>query len=108
MDLKWALAIGLEAGFWVMLAAFLVVRYRYGIESATRWFVIGVVIDTVGLAALGVWDYTETGRVNSYTMFIVALLIYALGWGHQDLKRLDGWMARKVKPRRRGRTPTSA
>ena len=98
MDLKWALAIGLEAGFWLMLVAFLVLRYRYGMESVTRWFVVGVVLDTAGLVALGVWDYASTGQVNSYTMFIVALLIYAFGWGHKDMQRLDAWMQRKLRP----------
>lgn len=93
------LAIGLEAGFWTMLAAFLLIRYRFGVESITRWFVIGVVIDTAGIAALGVWDYAATGQVSTYTMFIVALLAYGLIWGKQDLRRLDAWMARKVRRR---------
>ena len=48
MELKWALAIGFEAAFWLMLAAFLVLRYRFEIESVTRLFVIGVVLDTAG------------------------------------------------------------
>lgn len=98
MDLKWALAIGLEAGFWLMLAAFLVLRYRYGMEGVTRWFVIGVVLDTAGLLALGVWDYATTGHVSGYTVFIVALLAYALTFGHRDMRRLDAWMARKLSP----------
>ena len=36
MELKWILAIGLEAAFWLMLATFLVLRYRYGMEGMTR------------------------------------------------------------------------
>ena len=96
MDVKWILAIGLEAGFWIMLAAFLILRYRYGMEGVTRLFVIGVVVDTAGLLSLGVWDYLSTGNVSSYTLFIAALLVYALVWGKKDLKRLDAWMARKL------------
>lgn len=99
MDVKWILAIGLEAGFWLMLAAFLVLRYRYGMEGVTRLFVIGVVLDTAGLVALGVWDFASTGEVNAYTLFIGALLLYALTAGKRDLKRLDAWMARKITPR---------
>ena len=98
MDVKWILAIGLEAGFWIMLAAFLILRYRYGMEGVTRLFVIGVVVDTAGLLGLGVWDYLSTGNVSSYTLFIAALLVYALVWGKKDLKRLDAWMARKLTP----------
>ncbi len=100
MDVKWILAIGLEAGFWLMLAAFLVLRYRYGMEGVTRLFVIGAVLDTAGLLGLGVWDYLATGTVSSYTLFVTALLIYALVWGKKDLRRLDAWMARKLAPRR--------
>jgi hypothetical protein len=100
MELKWILAIALEAGFWIMLAAFLVLRYRYGMEGVTRLFVIGVVLDTAGLLALAVWDFASTGNVNAYTIFIGALLAYALTAGKKDMKRLDAWMSRKLSPRR--------
>jgi hypothetical protein len=101
MELKWILAIALEAGFWIMLAAFLVLRYRYGMEGITRLFVVGVVADTLGIVGLGVWDFANAGDVSGYTLFIAALLAYALTWGKKDLRRLDAWMARKVRPRRR-------
>jgi hypothetical protein len=100
MELKWILAIALEAAFWIMLAAFLVLRYRYGMEGVTRLFVIGVVLDTTGLLGLAVWDFASTGNVNAYTLFIGALLVYALTAGKKDMKRLDVWMARKLSPRR--------
>jgi hypothetical protein len=103
MELKWILAIGLEAGFWIMLAAFLILRYRYRLEGITRFFVVGVVLDTLGIIALGVWDFANTGDVSAYTLFIAALLVYALTWGKKDLRRLDGWMARRVRPRRAAR-----
>src|ERR687895_1479587 len=100
MELKWILAIGLEAAFWIMLAAFLVLRYRYGMEGVTRLFVIGVVLDTAGLLALAIWDFAANGQVNTYTIFIGAILIYALTAGKRDMKRLDAWMERKLAPRR--------
>jgi drug/metabolite transporter (DMT)-like permease len=84
-----------------MLAAFLVLRYRYEVEGVTRWFVIGVVLDTVGILALGVWDFVESGRVSGYTLFIAALLGYSLTFGKKDMRRLDRWMAGKLRPSRR-------
>ena len=102
MELKWILAVALEAGFWIMLAAFLVLRYRYGMERVTRLFVIGVVLDTAGLLALGVWDFVATGNVNAYTLFIAGILVYALTLGKRDMARLDAWMSRRLSPRRRG------
>jgi hypothetical protein len=101
MELKWILAIALEAGFWLMLAAFLVLRYRYGMESITRLFVIGVILDTAGILALGVWDLAQTGKVSLYTAFIAALLVYGLTAGKEHLRRLDRWMASTLRPSRR-------
>ena len=101
MGIKWILAIGLELAFWVMLAAFLVLRYRFGMEGITRLFVIGVVLDTAGILALGIWDFAETGAVSSYTILIVALLGYSLTFGKKDMRRLDRWMARRLRPSRR-------
>jgi hypothetical protein len=100
MELKWILAIALEAGFWLMLAAFLVLRYRYGMESITRLFVIGVVIDTAGIVALGVWDFVNTGHVNAYTAFIAALVAYGITSGKKHFVALDSWMARRIGPKR--------
>jgi hypothetical protein len=108
MELKWILAVALEAGFWIMLAAFLVLRYRYGMEGVTGLFVIGVVLDTAGLLALGVWDFAATGNVSAYTLFIAGLLLYALTAGKRDLKRLDAWMARRLTPRGRRARPAWA
>jgi hypothetical protein len=98
MELKWILAIGFELAFWAMLAAFLVLRYRYGMEGITRAFVIGVVLDTAGILALGVWDFAATGRVSVYTAFIAALVLYSLTAGKEHLRRLDLWMAVKLRP----------
>jgi hypothetical protein len=105
MALKWALAIGFELAFWLMLASFLVLRYRYRVEGVTRLFVIGVVLDTAGILALGVWDFAETGTVSVYTAFIAALVVYSLTVGKEHLRRLDRWMAASLRPAPRLRRP---
>jgi hypothetical protein len=96
MELKWILAIGLEAAFWLMLATFLVLRYRYRMEGITRAFAIGAVLDTAGIVALGVWDYAETGTVSSYTLFVAAIVVCGLTAGRNDLRRLDRWRDKGV------------
>jgi hypothetical protein len=101
VELKWILAIGLEAAFWLMLAGFLVLRYRYGMESLTRPFIVGVVLNTAAIVALGVWDLLETGKVSGYTIFIVALVVYSLTVGKRDLRRLYRWMASRLRPSQR-------
>jgi hypothetical protein len=101
MEIKWILAIALEATFWIMLAAFLVLRYRYGVEGVTRLFVIGVVLDTAGFVALGAWDYASTGHLNAYTLVIAGLVLYGLTLGKRDMRRLDAWMRRRFARRAR-------
>jgi len=109
MELKWILAIGLEAAFWIMLAAFLVLRYRYGMEGITRLFVIGVAIDTAGLAGLAIWDFAANGNVSTYTVAIGALVLYGLTAGKKEMRRLDAWMERRITPRsRRSAAPGTA
>src|SRR5262245_7726022 len=103
MEIKWALAIGFELAFWLMLAAFLVLRYRYRVEGVTRLFVAGVVLDTAGILALGAWDFAETGEASVYTAFIAALMVYSLTAGKEHLRRLDRWMAANLRPSRRVR-----
>jgi hypothetical protein len=101
MELKWALAIGFEAAFWLMLAGFLVLRYRYRVERVTRFFIAGVALDTAGILALGAWDFAQTGKVSVYTAFIAALVVYSLTAGKEHLQRLDRWMAARLRPSRR-------
>lgn len=103
MELKWALAMGLEAAFWMMLAGFLVLRYRYRVDCVTRLFIVGVVLDTAGILALGVWDFADTGKVSIYTAFIAGLVVYSLSAGKEHLRRLDRWMAANLQPSRRRR-----
>jgi hypothetical protein len=67
-----------------------------------------VVLDTLGLLALGVWDFASTGRVSAYSLLIAGLLLYALTWGKRDMKRLDAWMAGRLTPRRARRSAPSS
>jgi hypothetical protein len=99
MELKWILAVAFEAAFWIMLAAFLVLRYRYRLEGVTRFFVIGVVLDTAGIVGLGVWDFANSGRVSIYTLFIVGLIAYSLTSGREHMAQLDRWIAERWGPR---------
>jgi hypothetical protein len=101
MELKWILALAFEVAFWLMLAGFLVLRYRYRMERITRLFVVGVALDTAGILALGVWDFAETGKVSVYTAFIAALMVYSLTAGKEHLRRLDRWIASDQRPSRR-------
>jgi hypothetical protein len=100
MELKWILAVGAEATFWTLLLAFLVLRYRYGLDRASIAVLVAILLDHVVILGLGVWDFAQTGRVSAYSVAIVALLVYALTYGKCDVKRIDAWARRRVSPRR--------
>ena len=98
MELKWILAMGAEATFWTLLLAFLVLRYRYGLDRASIAVLVAILLDHVVILGLGVWDFGQTGRVSAYTVAIVALLVYAFTFGKRDVKRVDAWRPRAGRP----------
>ncbi len=103
MDLKWMLAIACEAAFWTLFVTFGLLRYRFGRERASVFVLVAIVLDHVALLALGVWDYVDTGHVSTFTVLIIALLVYALTLGKRDMKRVDAWAKRRFSRRSRAR-----
>ncbi len=103
MELKWILAIALEAAFWGLFLAFLLLRYRYGRDGASVAVLVAIVVDHVALLGLAAWDYVDSGHVNAYTLAILGLLVYALTLGKRDMKRVDAWAKRRFSPGGRGR-----
>jgi hypothetical protein len=103
VELKWMLAIGCEAAFWLLFVAFLLLRYRFGRDGASVAVLVAIVVDHVALLALGVGDDVETDRVNAYTLAILGLLLYALTLGRRDVARVDAWARRRFSPRPRAR-----
>jgi len=101
MELKWMLAVGAEATFWVLFVAFLLLRYRFGRDGASMAVLALIVADHLVFVALGVWDYAETGRVSTFTLVVVGLLLYALTLGRRDMRRVDAWAKRRFTPRDR-------
>jgi hypothetical protein len=100
MELKWILAVGAEAAFWTLLLAFLLLRYRYGLDGASIAVLVAILLDHVVILGLGVWDFAQTGRVSAYTVAIVALLAYAFTYGRRDMTRVDAWAKRRFSRRR--------
>jgi hypothetical protein len=103
VELKWILAITFEAAFWVMFLAFLLLRYRYRRDGASVAVLVAIVVDHVALLGLAAWDFIDTGHVNTYTLAILGLLVYALTLGKRHMKRVDAWAKRRFTPGERGR-----
>jgi len=103
MDLKWTLAIACEVVFWALFVLFGLLRYRFGLDRASIFVLVAIVLDHVALLALGVWDYVDSGHVSTFTVVIVGLLLYALTLGKRDMKRVDAWATRRFSPRSRVR-----
>ena len=100
MELKWILAAGAEATFWALLVAFLLLRYRFGMERASIGVLVLILLDHVVIFGLGAWNFAQTGRVSAYTLAILALLLYALTYAKRDIVRVDAWAKRRFQPAR--------
>jgi hypothetical protein len=99
VELKWVLAIASEAAFWAMFLAFLLLRYRYGRDRASVAVLVAIVLDHVVLLGLAAWDFAQTGHVSTFTVVILAALVYALTAGRGDMRRVDAWAKRRFSPR---------
>jgi hypothetical protein len=99
MELKWILAVGFEAAFWVLFLAFLLLRYRFGRDGASVAVLIAIVVDHVGLLGLAVWDFAATGHISAYSLVVLGILVYALTLGRRDMVRVDAWAKRRFTPR---------
>ena len=99
MELKWILAAGLEATFWALFVAFLLLRYRYGRDGASVAVLVAIVVDHVALLGLAVWDYADRGQINGYTIVVLGILVYALTIGRRDMERVDTWAKRRFTSR---------
>jgi hypothetical protein len=103
VELKWILAVGCEVAFWTLFLTFLLLRYRYGRDDASIAVLIAIIADHVIVLGLGVWDYVEEGRVNLFTAFVCAILVYSLTIGRGHTERVDAWARRRFRPRSRTR-----
>jgi hypothetical protein len=102
MELKWILAAACEVAFWTLFVSFLLLRYRFGRDDLSIAVLIAIIADHVAVLGLGIWDYAETGRVNLFTLFVLAILTYGLTIGRRHTKRVDAWARRRFTPRRPG------
>jgi hypothetical protein len=103
VELKWILAVVCEVAFWTLFLTFLLLRYRYGRDELSVAVFIAIVADHVAMLGLGVWDYVQTGHVNLFTAFVVAILVYGLTIGRRQTQRLDAWARARFRPRSRTR-----
>jgi hypothetical protein len=103
MELKWILAVACEVAFWTLFVSFLLLRYRYGRDGASIAVLIGIIADHLAVLGLGIWDYVETGHVNLFTAFVLAILLYGLTIGRRHTQRADAWARRRFSPRNRTR-----
>jgi hypothetical protein len=100
MDYKWILLVGAETTFWLLSAAFLVLRYWAGLDRASIVFLVLIVVDNLVILGLGALDYLFTGQFEPYQITIVIVLLYGVTLGKRDFERLDAYLRRKITKRK--------
>jgi hypothetical protein len=96
MELKWILLIAMEAFAWLATLGFVVLRYWYRRERASVVALVAMIVDTLGIAVLGLVDLLRTGELSSYQILVGGLVVYALTIGREDARRLDRWLGERV------------
>lgn len=96
LDNKWLFLIGAEVSFWVLSAAFLLLRYWLGLDRGSFVLLTLVVLDNLFILALGILDYLRTGEFAAYQIVIAAVLAYVLTVGRGDMRRLDAYLKERA------------
>ncbi|MFD1706879.1 hypothetical protein ACFSCZ_09065 [Siminovitchia sediminis] len=97
LQYKWLFLILGEIIFWVSLLGFFVIRYAFGREQLSKYFILVWIFSDVWLLVLGILDYRHTGTFDTFQVVILIFLFYALTFGRNDMKNLDRWVKRKIK-----------
>lgn len=97
LQYKWLFLILGEIIFWVSLLGFFIVRYAFGLEKLSKYFIFIWLFSDAWLLMLGIMDYRNTGTFDTFQVIIVIFLLYALTFGRNDMRKLDRWMKRNIR-----------
>ncbi|MDL4841226.1 hypothetical protein [Aquibacillus rhizosphaerae] len=96
LQYKWVFFITGEIVFWLTIIGFLIARYLFNIEKWSKYFIVIWLLSDVGLLFIGILDYRNTGRFDTFQVIITVFLIYAFTFGKKDFKKLDRLIKRKI------------
>lgn len=96
LQYKWLFLILGEIIFWVSLLGFFIIRYAFGQEKLSKYFIFIWLLSDVWLLILGILDYRKTGAFSTFQVVIIIFLFYAVTFGRNDMRKLDRWMKRKI------------
>lgn len=94
MPVRWLLLVANEVLFWLLLAALVVTRYWMGRQRASIAILVAIVLQHVGLLAVGVVDFLHSGHLETFHLVVAAVLVYVAIWGREDLHKVDRWLTR--------------
>ncbi|WP_048600747.1 hypothetical protein [Rubeoparvulum massiliense] len=105
---KWFFFISGEIIFWLSILGFLIGRYWFGWRRGSWAFLLIFILSDLWLFLLGWFDFRNTGKIETFQIIIVIVLIYAVTSGRKDIQRLDRWVARRLAIWRGEPIPTFA
>lgn len=93
---QWELFIFAEVLSLISLFLFGIVRYLYGKQRISLFFLLAFLILLVFEALLAMLIYRETGEISTFQIVITIFVIYACTFGIADFRKLDRWMRSKI------------
>lgn len=96
MQYKWLFVIIGEVLFFILVAAFLIMRYWYHKTVIGYIFVILLILNELFLALLVIYDYIQTGKISIFQVVTAIFYIYLIFEGRKEFARLDLYFKKKV------------
>ncbi|KKB41390.1 hypothetical protein ACFSCZ_17475 [Siminovitchia sediminis] len=96
MQYKWLIVIIAEILFLVFAGLFFIMRYWFRKNAVGFAFIILLILNELFLAFLAIYDYLQTGTLDSFQIITAIFYIYLIFEGKKDFKRLDHYFKKKV------------
>ncbi|WP_100012416.1 hypothetical protein [Lentibacillus sediminis] len=93
---QWELFIFAEVLSVISLFLFGIVRYLFGKQRLSLFFLLAFLVLLVFEALLAMLIYQETGEISTFQIVITIFVIYACTFGIADFRKLDRWMRSKI------------
>ncbi|SHE76657.1 hypothetical protein SAMN05444392_10353 [Seinonella peptonophila] len=102
---QWLFFIISEIIFWVTLIAFFVLRYVLHFRLGSFVALVMLVLNELWVACLALINYSYTGKLSTFSIVMIAILVYTFTWGRHDAKKLDIYIQRLVAKWRNEEVP---
>jgi hypothetical protein len=89
IDHKWTVLLLSEGFYCAASIGFLLFKYWFHFKKLSQLFFGLFILGDIWIAALGLFDYSDSKQFSYYQMVVLIIILYALIFGKKELKQLD-------------------